>query len=352
MLGLSFAYPWVLLLLVPVAVVAALTFYRPVQDFLGGSFIFSQTSNLGGVGQSFRTLLRPVPRILGFLALALCIVALARPQTSDGKELHVEGIDIFLALDMSGSMQAVDMSRRELREHLNKNQRPANRFENAKDVLKNFVDSRKHDRIGMTIFAKNAFLQFPLTLDYRTIQSMLDRLKLGDIDKKGTALGNAIGRATSGLKESDASTKILILITDGNRRGGNIAPMKAAEIASELGIKVFPILVGQSGSTFIPVETRDVFGGREKEYRQTDFPVNPKLLKQIAEKTGGRFYEASDRESLQNNIHDILDQFERDKLDDSSTTNRHEHFPPLLIGALVLLLGQGVIRYAIVRRFP
>ena len=141
MLGLNFAHPWVLALLVPVAVVAALTFYRPVQDFLGGSFIFSQTSNLGEVGQSFRTLLRPVPRILGFLALALCIVALARPQTSDGKELHVEGIDIFLALDMSGSMQAVDMSRRELREHLNKNQRPANRFSKTSSIPGNTTES-------------------------------------------------------------------------------------------------------------------------------------------------------------------------------------------------------------------
>jgi Ca-activated chloride channel family protein len=351
-MSLEFAYPWVLLLLVLVPILGIVLFLPSIRKKRTGTFTFSRASSLKDQTRGMRRYLEPIPNVLALLAVTLMIIGLARPQSVEPEQVEVEGIDIYLALDMSGSMEAIDKSRSEIEDLVRKNKEPDNRFESAVDVLENFVKSREYDRIGMVVFAKEAFLQFPLTLDYNTILEMLDRLRIGDIDPQGTAIGNAVGRAAAGLKESDAETKIIILITDGDRRGGNISPMQAADIASDLGIKVFPILVGSQGPTLVPVTRRGIFGRTSREYRQTQFPVNPDLLKKIAENTDGEFYRATDADGLEKRIHDILDRFERTRIKDASNVDKTEHFGPFVTWSIVLLAVQALLSHVVIRKFP
>jgi len=348
MIDVTFAYPWVLLGLLVVPLLAAIRFIPDLEDRRRGTFVLSTAGAFRDLPRGWRHYVRPVADVFVLLALALVLVALARPQTVAGDPVEVEGIDIYLALDMSGSMQAIDASEAEMEQLDRRSSPPPNRFEEAVSTLEDFVESREHDRIGMTIFAKEAFLQFPLTLDYRTILEMLDRLELEDIDPDGTVIGNALGRATAGLDQSEAETKIVVLITDGDRRGGNISPMKAAELAAKQGVRVFPILVGQQGPTLVPVES--LMGG--VRYQQRDFPVDPELLQNIADETGGEFYRASDGEKLRDRLHEILDQFERTELDDSADVDRDERFPPLMLAALLIVGLQFVARYTLLRAFP
>ncbi|CAN0491842.1 unnamed protein product, partial [Laminaria digitata] len=258
---MTFAYPWVLAGLGLLPLLAIWRFWPSIRRRHVGTFLFSQFSLLARNARTWRTVLLPLPDVLLLVALGLGIVALARPQAIMAEEVDVEGIDIYLALDMSGSMRAIDEDIRTLRQLASKGRAPQNRFEYATNTLKDFVKSRAYDRIGMVVFAQDAYLQFPLTLDYNTILGMLDRLQLGDIDESGTAIGNALGRAIAGLKDSDAKTRIVILITDGDRRGGNISPRQAAKIAADTGIKIFPILVGRDGASLVPA-SRNPFTGR------------------------------------------------------------------------------------------
>jgi Ca-activated chloride channel family protein len=284
------------------------------------------------------------------VAVALIVVALARPQSVQPEEATVDGIDIYLVLDMSGSMRAIDLEPHEVRRLQATGKEPLNRFDSAVSTLKTFIGGRPHDRIGMVVFAKDAFLQFPLTLDRATILDMLDRLEIGDIEYTGTAIGNAIGRAVAGLKDSDADTKIVILITDGDRRGGNISPRQATEIAKELGIHVYPILVGREGTALVPAG-RDILTGRTT-YSRTEFPVNPELLKEIASETGGTYYRAADAEGLERDLHDILDQYERTSIEDATNVNRTELFVPFVVWAIVILVAQFLIEFTVLRKFP
>jgi Ca-activated chloride channel family protein len=347
----TFAYPWVLALLVLVPMLAALFFIPRIKRAQTGTFTFSRVSALKEQSRGWRRFFEPLPDVLVLVAIALMIVALARPQAVEAEEVEVEGVDIYLALDMSGSMQAIDKSKQELSQMVSRNEEPDNRFVSAVDVLQEFVRSREYDRIGMVVFAKDAFLQFPLTLDYNTIEGMLDRLKLGDIDAGGTAIGNAIGRAVAGLKDSETETKILILITDGDRRGGNISPMQAAQIAKDLDVKVFPILVGKDGPSLVPMRMRSLFGV-ETRYQEQKFPIDPELLENIAQKTGGEFYRASDAQGLKERLHTILDRFERTRIKDASNVDKQEMYRPMVIWAILLIALQMMLRHTVLRKFP
>jgi Ca-activated chloride channel family protein len=347
----SFAYPWVLLLLLLVPIIAAYLFVPRLRRRHTGTFAFSQVSLLKQQKRGLKAYLQPLPDLLILAAITLMIFALARPQAIEAQQVEVEGIDIYLTLDMSGSMRAIDMSEAEIRQAMSRGETPPDRFHTAVGVLKDFVRTREHDRIGMVVFARDAFLQFPLTLDYNAILGMLDRLKLGDIDAGGTAIGNAIGRAVAGLQDSEADTKIMILITDGDRRGGNISPMQAAEIARKLDVKIFPILVGRKGAALVPVRVRSFLGNRLR-YRKTEFPVNPELLKKIAERTGGEYYRAADAKTLEKQIHAILDRFERTRIQAASNVGKHERFQPFAIWALLLLAAQMTLRHTLLRTFP
>ena len=221
---------------------------------------------------------------------------------------------------------------------------PDNRFQIAKRVLENFVLSREYDRMGMVVFAKDAFLQFPLTLDYGTILTLLDSLELGDIDGSGTAIGDAVGRGLLGLKYSKASTKIVILITDGDRRGGHLSPTQAAHLAKERGIKIFTILVGKEGTTLIP---RNGFG-----YSSTENTVNPELLEELTKITDGRFYRAVDEGSMEQSLKEILDSFEKSRLKDLSHGAKTELYAYFMWLAVILLLLELIMTYMVLRRFP
>lgn len=350
-MSFSFAYPWVLLLLILVPLLAAYLLVPRFRRRQVAPFRFSGVSLLKQQNRGLKSRLQPLPDILLVVALALLIFALARPQKVEVQEVEVEGIDIYLTVDMSGSMRAIDKSEDEVRATLSRDKQPIDRFDTAISVLTNFVKSRKHDRIGMVVFARDAFLQFPLTLDYNAILGMLDELNLGDIEPAGTALGNAIGRAVAGLQKSEARTKVVILITDGDRRGGNISPIQAAEIAKKLDITVFPILVGRQGPVLVPVKVRGLTG-TSLRYQKTEFPVDPDLLQEIADTTGGEFYRAADAEALKNQIHEILDRFDRARIKGSTDVGKHELFQSFAIWALLLVFAQMILRHTLFRTYP
>ncbi|HWE24049.1 MAG TPA: VWA domain-containing protein, partial [Myxococcales bacterium] len=232
-----------------------------------------------------------VPGALLVVAIVLTAVGLAGPRLRGTRrvDLAVEGIDIVVAFDLSTSMLAADF-------------RPKNRITVAKEVLKNFIASRENDRIGLVVFAGEAYTQCPLTLDYRVLQELLDQVNTGVIID-GTAIGNALATAVNRLRESDAKSRVIILITDGDNNAGNISPVQAANIAKELGIKVFTILIGRGGLVPYPVGT-DLFG--RTLYEQAELDVNPELLQQISETTGGASYQATDRETLERGLSQVL----------------------------------------------
>ncbi|MEL6180974.1 MAG: VWA domain-containing protein [Myxococcota bacterium] len=343
-----FDYPWVLVALVLLPLLGWLMARNTKQR--SGTMMYSRTRLFKEIDTSPRTLLAQLLPWTRLVALALIIIACARPISTQVEDAQVEGIDIYVALDLSGSMQAVDVSDAELNDYQRRGKEPPNRFEVARDVLTQFVRTRRVDRIGMVVFARDAFLQFPLTLDYNTILTQLAQLELGDIDGAGTAIGNALGRSVAGLKDSDARTRLAIIITDGDRRGGNISPKQAATFASELGIKVFPILVGKEGKTRVPVG-RNLLT-QQLTYRYQEYPVNPELLEEIATMTGGQFYRAADRKALEGNLHKILDEFERSRIQDLSNVSRTELFGPLVALAILLLVLEMMLTYLVVRPFP
>lgn len=349
-----FEYPWALGLLFLVPVYAWLLYARRARR--SGPLVFSRVSLLASLPAGPRVWLARALPALRLLAITLLIFACARPSVPIEEDAEVEGLDIYVCLDLSGSMQAIDLDDKEMRTYQQRNQEPPNRFGVAKEVLKDFVLSRSVDRIGMVVFARDAFLQFPMTIDYSSILTQLDQLQLGDIDGAGTAIGNALGRAVAGLRDPQGAhaeeerTRLIILITDGDRRGGNISPMEAARFAKERGIKVFPILVGKPGKARVPVG-RDLFSGRVT-YRYQEYPVDPDLLQKIADTTGGAFYKATDKEALRQNLHQILDSFERASIEDTANVSRTQFFGPLAALAALLLALEILLTTVVVRPFP
>jgi len=308
-------------------------------------------ARLSGLKPSWRARLAYAPQVTRALVILLGLLALARPQLPQEESADVEGIDIVVALDMSGSMVAVDLSAQELTELQNAGKEPSNRFQIAIKVLKDFIQSRQYDRVSLVVFGKEAFLQFPLTLDYGVMLKILDQMALGDIDGNATVIGNALAMSLSRLKESEAKTKLVILLTDGEDNGSNISPRELAAEAKRRGVPVFPILVGTHDQSWEPTDLVDVMTG-QRRYKRVDNPVNPTLLKELAKTTSGEFYRASDSESLQQNLHDILDSFEKSRLVDYAVAERTEAAPWLIWAALALLLLELCLSQVIVRRFP
>lgn len=315
-----------------------------------GGFTFP-AARLKGLQPSLRTRLAYAPQYIRVFIIAFGLLALARPQLPQEESADVEGIDIIVALDMSGSMIAVDISAQELTELQNQGKEPANRFQIAIKVLKDFIQSRQYDRVSLVIFGKEAFLQFPLTLDYGVMLKILDQMDLGDIDGNATVIGNALAMSLSRLKESDAKSKLVILLTDGEDNGSNISPRELAEEAKRRQVPVFPILVGTHDQSWEPTNLVDTMTG-QRRYQRVDNPVNPTLLKEIAQTTSGEFYRATDTESLQKNLHDILDSFEKSRLVDYAVAERTEAAPWLIWMALALLVIELILSQVVVRRFP
>ncbi len=324
---LELARPWALLLLafLPLAV-AALALSRRRAPRLR----HPRAAALAAAGRGWVARTWWLPQALVALALVLAVLALARPQAreKEPERRTVEGIDIVIALDLSTSMRAADF-------------RPVDRITVAKEVLKDFIGRRSTDRIGLVVFAGDAYTQAPLTLDYAILRTLVDQLRIGVIED-GTAIGNALATAVNRLRESDAKSKVVILITDGDSNAGQISPREAAALAKAMGVRVFPILVGKGGVVPYPVG-QDPFGS--VVYQPMPFAVNPALLKELAAITGGAYANAGDRKELEEGLQAVLDRMEKTRIFERTASSRVvELFPRLLgpafwLGALGLLLG-------------
>ncbi len=271
--------------------------------------------------------------VLRWLALAAFIVALARPQTGvSGENVTAEGIDIVLALDVSSSMLAEDM-------------RP-NRLEAAKDVATSFVAGRTSDRIGLVVFAGKAFTQVPLTLDYSVLTTLLAELRVGMIED-GTAVGMGLATAVKRLQSSDATSKVVILLTDGRSNRGEIDPLTAAQMARALDVRVYTVGAGSRGEARVRVP--NAAGGTR--YVTTRVDVDEPTLREAAEVTGGRYYRATDRQSLER-IYSEIDQLETTEIQVENFTQYGEEFVwPLALGLLLLFMELG-LRHTLFRVLP
>jgi Ca-activated chloride channel family protein len=324
---LALARPWALLLLafLPLALLALSQELRRAPRLR-----HPRAAALAAAGRGLVARLWWLPQGLLLAALALVVLALARPvaHEREREKQAVEGIDIVIALDLSTSMRAADF-------------KPVDRITVAKAVLKDFIGRRTSDRIGLVVFAGDAYTQAPLTLDYQILRTLVDQLKIGVIED-GTAIGNALATAVNRLRESDAKSKVIILITDGDSNAGQISPREAAAIAKTLGIRVFPILVGKGGVVPYPVGV-DLFG--QTVYQPMPFATNPALLQEIADITGGASATAGDKAELEQGLQAVLDRMEKTRIFEVTASSRTvERFPELLwpafgLAALGLLLG-------------
>lgn len=275
------------------------------------------------------------------LAGSLIVVALARPQTATEKiKRNVDGIDIVIALDISDSMLIEDIQ-------------PSNRLEAAKEIITKFIRGRSSDRIGVVIFAGEAFTLIPLTLDYDLIIS-----RVADIQtarnariKDGTALGVALASAAGRLRESTAQSRVIIFLTDGENNSGLIDPATGLEIAKGYGHKIYSIGLGKSGPTRLPIYTKDIFGNKLKTYQPFESYVNDELLTQMANETGGKYYKAETGIEL-GSVFNEIDQLEKTKIDENKYTQYKEEFPKYLTWAFFILFASILIKATLLRRGP
>lgn len=270
--------------------------------------------------------------ILRLLALAALIIALARPQTfSSEEQIFTEGIDLVLMIDLSGSMLAQDFK--------------PNRIEAAKNITDDFIDNRVSDRIGLVVFARDAFTQCPLTMDYNILRNLLNDVKSGMLED-GTAIGNAIANGVNRLKESDAESKVMILLTDGVNNAGEIDPITAAEIAKQYDIRLYTIGVGSRGQAPYPFQTP--FG---TQTRMVAVEIDEQTLQQVAEITGGRYFRATNNSALQD-IYTEIDQLEKTKVEVTSYRRTKEHFYPWIAIGLILIALELILSKTYLRKLP
>jgi Ca-activated chloride channel homolog len=301
--------------------------------------------------RGWRASLRDAPGVVRGAALVLALLALGRPQSVLRGETDEErGIDIILVLDLSGSMAAVmDAATDEPRASPERGgRRRPTRLDVAKAVLIDFVRRRKTDRIGVVVFAKQAFVLSPPTLDYALIASLVSRIELGVIDSSKTAIGDAVGTAVARMRRSSARSKAVVLLTDGDSNEGTIAPEYAAHLAQKEGVRVYTVQIGNGDDVDVQTGT-DLFG--QPVYVRKRFPVNPDLLRKIAHETDAEAFIATDKNGLKNSMHSILDHLEKTKFE-SQASSMEDLFPFLLVPAVVLLACEAALRLLLVRRFP
>ena len=306
----------VLLAAVPLAVAALLLERRRAPRLR-----HPRTLALARAGRGWAARLWWLPQACAVAALALVALALARPRSPEREPewTAVEGIDVVIALDLSTSMWAADLE-------------PQDRITAARETLRAFIERRPTDRIGLVVFAGDAYTQCPLTLDHGVLLGLVDGLRPGSIED-GTAIGNALATALNRLRDSTTRSRAVVLITDGDNNAGQISPLEAAGLARALHIPVFPILVGKGG--LVPYPVGEVLG--RKIYQPRDFPVNPELLQEIARRTGGAYANATDRAGLEHGLQEVLDRMEKTRLVEAGGVSRQrELFPGLLRGAFAL----------------
>jgi Ca-activated chloride channel family protein len=304
----------------------------------------------GPVG--WRARLVDLPGILRTVAIAFCLLALAKPVSVRGPtEAEEEGIDLVVALDLSGSMRAVmDNLPADLEKYLTpaENSPVATRLDAAKAVLRDFIARRKSDRIGVVVFGRSAYVVSPPTLDYQLLDALVSRMQLELIDPNGTAIGDALGVAVARLRKSEAKSRVIVLLTDGDAKGGELAPEYAAHLANVIGAQVYPIQVGE-GDIAKVYRGSDLFG--QARFEAVAFPTNPELLRKIAEQTGGKAYVANDAASLQASLHDVLDRLEKTAFEAAKATYQ-DLFRFLLLPGVLLIFLEALLTTLVQRRFP
>ena len=325
-----FEDPWVLGLLA----IVPLTYWLGARgERRTGALRFSALDMARQAGNGISVLLPRVPALLGAVGVTAVIVALARPQTGITSEtLLTEGIDIIMVMDVSSSMLAEDLE--------------PNRLQAAKGVAADFVGGRRNDRIGLVAFAGEAFTQAPLTLDYSVVQSLIGELQVGIIED-GTAVGMGLGTAVKRLQASDAESKVVILLTDGRSNRGEIGPVTAARMAQALGVRVYTVGVGTRGNAPVPIA--DPLVGTRLVPMRVD--IDEPTLQEIAELTGGRYFRATDNESL-TSIYEEIDQLERTEIEVENFTQYAERFPIVLAFGLLLLLMEVGLAQTVLRKLP
>ncbi len=280
---------------------------------------FSSVRYFEGLDGNWRSHIHWLNKLLFVSGIACLILALARPQNKlTTIERNAEGIDIVMVLDMSSSMKAEDLK--------------PNRFEAAREVAKQFVDKRISDRIGLVTFAMKSFTVCPPTLDYRLLKQLIDEVSMGVIED-GTAIGMGIATAINRLKDSEATSKVIILLTDGQNNAGEIDPVTAADLAVTYGIKIYTIGAGTRGTAPYPVQD-PIFGRR---YQNIQVNIDEEMLTSVAELTGGKYYRATNTEQLAS-IYDEIDELERSKVEELIYTDYEDKYPTYLSLALTLLV--------------
>ena len=301
---------------------------------------YSSIGTLQRLQPSKVVILRRLVEGLRLLTVALLIMAMARPQTGrKHTEVRTKGIDIVLVLDTSGSMQALDLDA----------DRPINgrrnRLEIAKAVVDDFVRGRKNDQIGLVVFGSEAFTQCPLTLDHGILATFLERVEIG-MAGDATAIGSAIGTAVKRLRDSEAESKVIILLTDGRSNAGSLDPRKAAEIAKTFRIKIYAIGAGTRGKAPFVV---DSFFGKQVVYESVE--IDDQMLEEVARQTGGAYYRAEDKEALKS-IYDEIDQLEKTEITTNTYMEYNERFRWFLLPAVGLLLFEVVLLGTRFRKLP
>jgi len=336
---MTFAHPLYLLLLLALPVLAWLKGKRGRQP----AFLYSSVQLVKGIIGITRSSAGAMLLRLRWLALAIFIFALAQPRlTLSETRVTASGIDIVVALDMSGSMAAED-------DGFELNGQPASRFAIAKDVLKKFINKRPNDRLGLVIFATHAFVVVPPTLDHDFLAANLERLDIGmeGFDDHSTAIGSALTASLNRLRDLKSKSKIVILMTDGENNSGKVPPLTAAEAAQALGIKVYTIGVGTRGEARIPVTD----GWGRKRYQKIPVDVDEETLTKIANMTGAKYYRADTSETLKR-IYADIDRLEKTDAEVKKYTEYNELFPWVILPGLFVLLLEIILNHTIWRRLP
>jgi len=327
--NLQFAHPDYLYLLLLIIPAAGWYIYR--RNRVHADIRVSEIAPFRKISQGPRVFLRHVPFVLRMLALALLIIVLARPQSTNRWENEtVEGIDIMLTLDISGSMLAGDFT--------------PNRIEASKDVATEFVSGRTNDRIGLVLFGGESFTQCPLTTDHAVLINLLHAVNVGIIDDQSTAIGLGLANGVKRLKDSNAKSKVVILVTDGVNNAGSVDPLTAAEIAKTFGIRVYTIGVGTRGTAPYPVQ--DAFGNIF--YQQMKVEIDEDILKQISAMTNGEYFRATSNQKLKE-IYAQIDQMEKTKIDVKQYSRKHEEFRIFAFFALALAVLEILLRNTVLK---
>jgi len=328
--GISFKNPeffYLFLLLLPM-----IAWYIWKQKKAGASIQFSSDMGFAQIPKSWKYYFRHSVFVLVLMSLSAMITALARPQSSNSwQNVTTEGIDIVIALDISSSMLAMDFQ--------------PNRLEAAKDVATQFISGRTNDKIGLVVFAGESFTQCPLTTDHATVINLFKNIESGMIED-GTAIGNGLATAVSRLKESNAISKVVILLTDGENNRGEIAPVTAAELAKTFGIRVYTVGVGTIGTAPYPIQTP--FG---PQIRDVEVKIDETTLQAIASTTDGEYFRATNNNKLAE-IYQEIDKLEKSKIDVKEFSKKEEEYLKYALAGAFLLLMALFLKTTIFRNIP